>query len=221
MNQRRPDQLRRLPIDVRPVAGERVEFYVRRLARANHLRPSYLRRFLVGPPGWNGAITPQRLAALTGRPVAVLQQTLSGKAWPGPERPPSGYLRRRHADKPALYAKIRIAAEIDNPTMKELSTRFRVGSRTVVKALSAPEPPPWKPPHKKTPPAYAASIDALLDVRPGMTVLQLWEQLVDHTDFKVSYTTVQAYLKRRRDREQLDLARLQHASDHTGADCKQ
>lgn len=52
--------LRRLPIDVRPAAGERTELYIRRLARANHLRPSYLRRFLAGPPGWDGKIQPER-----------------------------------------------------------------------------------------------------------------------------------------------------------------
>jgi hypothetical protein len=38
--------LRTLPIDVRPRIGESVEGYIHRLARANHLRPSYLYQYL-------------------------------------------------------------------------------------------------------------------------------------------------------------------------------
>lgn len=190
--------LRRLPIDVRPAAGERAEFYVRRLARANHLRPSYLRRFLAGPPGYNGKTDPGRLAVLTGRPAVILQQTLTARGWPRPARPPSDYLRRRHADKPALYAQIRAAAQTGKLTKQDLITRFRVGHETVSKALAAPEPPPWKPPLKKQPPAYAAHLDALLAAAPGLTARQLWEQVLDHTDLKISYDTVSHYHRQRR-----------------------
>ncbi len=149
--------LRRLPIDVRPTVGERAEFYIRRLARANHLRPSYLRCYLAGPPKWDGKIDPHRLAALTGRPAVILQQTLTARGWPQPPKPPSGYLRRRHADQPALYAQIRAAARTGKLNKNELITRFRVCRETIGKALAAPEPPPWQPPFKKshhpTPPA--------------------------------------------------------------------
>jgi hypothetical protein len=194
--------LRRLPIDVRPTAGERAEAYIRRLARANHLRPSYLRRYLAGPPGYNGRIDPHRLAALTGRPAAVLQKTLTARGWPQPPRPPSGYVRLRHADKPALYAQIRAAARTGNPTKQDLITRFRVGRETVDKALAAPEPPPWKPPLKKQPPAYAAHVDALLATAPGLTTRRIWEHLTDHTDLKVSYGSVSHYLRKQRQQSQ-------------------
>jgi hypothetical protein len=190
--------LRRLPIDVRPAAGERAELYVRRLARANHLRPSYLRRYLAGPPGYNGKIDPGRLAVLTGRPAAILQQTLTARGWPRPARAPSGYLRRRHADKPALYAQIRAAAQTGKLTRQDLTTRFRVSRHTVKKALAAPQPAPWKPPFKKRPPAYAARLDALLAATPTLTARQLWEQLLDHTDLKISYDTVAEYHRKRR-----------------------
>ncbi len=33
---------------------------------------------------------------------------------------------------------------------------------------------------------------------PGLTTRQLWEQVVDHTDLKVSYSTVSPYHKKRR-----------------------
>jgi hypothetical protein len=42
---------RPLPIRPRPVSGESPDSYLRRLARANHLRPGYLRRYLRQPGG--------------------------------------------------------------------------------------------------------------------------------------------------------------------------
>jgi transposase len=202
MTARYPEQpLRQLPINVRPAAGEHADSYIRRLARANHLPPSYLRCYLAGPPHWQGRIRPQRLAALTGRPARVLQQTLTARGWPKPARPPSGRLRRRHADKPALYARIRAAAT-EGISNDKLAARFRVGRETVTKALHAPEPPPWKPPVKKQAPAYSAHIDALLETAPGLTTKQLWEQLLDHTNLKVSYDTVKEYQRQRRRQDQ-------------------
>ncbi len=190
--------LRRLPIDVRPASGEPADIYIRRLAHANHLRPSYLRDYLAGPPKWDAKIEPQRLAALTGRPAAVLQRTLTARGWLQPARPSSDRLRRRHADKPALYAQIRTAAETSELNKHELATRFRVCRRTINKALTAAEPPPWKQPFKKQRPAYAVLADALLDSTPALTARQLWEQVIDHSDIKVSYATVHIYYQQQR-----------------------
>ena len=66
-----------LPIRPRPRRGETTEFYARRLARANHLRPSYLRAFLCDPPRRTGVIRPWRLAAISGRSVRALQHALA------------------------------------------------------------------------------------------------------------------------------------------------
>ena len=57
-----PLPLAPLPIRPRPRRGETTESYARSLARANHLRPSYLRAFLCDPPRRTGAIRPWRLA---------------------------------------------------------------------------------------------------------------------------------------------------------------
>jgi TniQ len=191
-------QLRRLPIDVRPAAGEHAEIYIRRLARANHLRPSYLRSYLAGPAHRDRRIDPQRLAAITGRPAATLQKTLTARGWPRPPRPPSGRQRRRHADKPALYAQIRAAAQTGTMTKEQMVTHFRVGRQTISKALADPQPPPWKQPFKKQPPPYAAHLDALLAATPDLTAIQLWQQATDHTDIKISYGTVRLYHQQRR-----------------------
>jgi hypothetical protein len=77
MNPRQPPGLLPpLPVGVRPLTGETVSSYVRRLARANHLRPSYLHSLLRPTP--MNCINAARLAALSGRPVSVLAQALAG-----------------------------------------------------------------------------------------------------------------------------------------------
>ncbi|HEV3294119.1 MAG TPA: helix-turn-helix domain-containing protein, partial [Streptosporangiaceae bacterium] len=73
-----------LPIRPRPRRGETTESYARRLAHANHLRPSYLRAFLCDPPRRTGAIRPWRLAAISGRSVRALQHALAGLTQRGP-----------------------------------------------------------------------------------------------------------------------------------------
>ena len=72
-----PRPLAPLPIRVRPQRAETTESYARRLARANHLRPSYLRAFLCDPPRRTGAIRPWRLAAFSGRSVRALEHALA------------------------------------------------------------------------------------------------------------------------------------------------
>jgi hypothetical protein len=67
----------RLPLTPRPRLGESTNSYIRRLARANHLVPSYLQGFLCGPPTWFGKPRLTRLAAVTGRPAAALQHALA------------------------------------------------------------------------------------------------------------------------------------------------
>lgn len=65
----------RLPVYVRPADGDTLDSYIRRLAHANHLPPTDLRSHLcamgsVGPP------LVEKLAAVTGRPLADLQRAL-------------------------------------------------------------------------------------------------------------------------------------------------
>ena len=70
---------RPLPLRPRPVTGEGAASYIRRLARANHLRPGYLRRYLRDPRE-EGTIRLDWLASLSGRPLQVLEYALAGPA---------------------------------------------------------------------------------------------------------------------------------------------
>ncbi|WP_432991619.1 TniQ family protein [Dactylosporangium sp. CA-233914] len=161
------EQLRTLPIAVRPRHGETVESYIRRLAHANHLRPSYLRRYLAGRPTWLSAVRPERLVALSGRTADTLTRALTDFHVEKHRPQRTDRLRRRHSEKPALYRAIRatLAAEPDI-SVHGLCKRFRVGARTVALAVASPEPPPWKPPNKTSLLALPALIDELLDAHP-------------------------------------------------------
>ena len=192
-------QLLPLPIQPRPVAGEPVSCYVRRLARANHLRPRHLHGYLAGPPDYLRAISPERLAALSGRTVAVLERTLTGLARPGRDAP--GQPSRRvtpAADKPGLFGAIRRDAQ-DGHSIRALAARHRVHSRTIRQALADPVPPPRKTPQRTSAlDRLRDPIKALLTAEPGLPVRQAWERLLDEHDAGVSYATVRDYVTRLR-----------------------
>lgn len=194
-----------LPVRSRPVAGESVSSYVRRLAVANHLRPSYLRGYLAGPPRYLGPIQPGRLAVLSGRTVAVLERTLTGLArhtWPAAQaRPPAAPRRHtRAADKPALFAAIRRDAQDGDP-IRILATRYQVHRRMIRQALADPTPPPRKqPPQRATPvlDRLRGPITTMLTTEPDLTVRQIWERLFDDHDAGISYNRVHHYVVRLR-----------------------
>jgi len=147
-----------LPIRPGPAAGEPADAYIRRLALANHLRPSYLRGYLAGPPSYLGAIQPERLAVLSGRTVAVLERTLTGLArharpTAAAPQPAAPRPHTRAADKPALFAAIRRDAQ-DGYPIRTLAARYRVHRRMIRQALAGPAPPP-----RRQPPQRATALD--------------------------------------------------------------
>jgi hypothetical protein len=68
---------RRLPIDVRPNPTDTVDSYITRLAHANHLDPGHLRSYCCAPPDYRGRPRPERIAAVSGRSLPVLQRVLT------------------------------------------------------------------------------------------------------------------------------------------------
>ena len=197
--------LRPLPIRLRPDRDETVESYVRRLARANYLRPSHLRRFLSHPASHYTAVKPDRLAILTGRSREALEHALIGltKSTRGrrePIKPPITRHVHRQADKPELFAAIRYAARREGLSIRALEARFHVHRRTIRQALASPIPPPRK---KITRQPYAlvgldGLIDAMLDNQPDIRAGHVWQRLIDDHDANVSYASVRAYVAKRR-----------------------
>jgi hypothetical protein len=181
-----------LPIRPRPVTGETVSSYVRRLAIASHLRPSYLRGYLAGPPAYLHGIRPERLAALSVRTVDVLERTLTGPARQPPRQPSRSITRA--ADKPGLFAAIRRDAE-DGHSIRALAARHRVHRRTIRQALAGPVPPPRKTPQRTSAlDRLHAPIMTMLTSEPRLAIRQVWERLLDEHDANVSYASVRDYV---------------------------
>lgn len=101
--------------------------------RANHLQPSYLRRYLAGPSSWMTGVRLERLVALSGRTPESLTRALADfhTEKHRPQRTPPTPLRQ---NRPLPRTTIDGEPEL---SVHAVCTRFSVGARTV-----APEPHP-------------------------------------------------------------------------------
>ena len=199
-------RLRLLPVRPRPKPGESTDSYVRRLARANHLKPSYLRGYLVGPPNYGRGKRPRadRLAAVTGRRQDTLERALSDlvrQKRTEPDKPKRSFTKS--ADKPALFAAIRKDAQAEQLPVSHLAKRHHVSHAAVRQALKSPTPPPRKKRPSIVGPAkerVGPTIDAILDEHAAThagqlpTVREVWEKLLDDHDATVSHGTVHRYM---------------------------
>jgi hypothetical protein len=196
--------LDRLPIRVRPVAGETVDSYIRRLAHANHLRPSLLQVYVRNPALPTGPVRPERLAAVSGSTLTALTHALVGLPKPrgarDPRAPQQPSDQLQAARKARLFAAIRADAE-QGLSMRQIQARHRTGFRTVRQALASPTPPPRKRINRpiSIPPPVQDAIDALLD--QDLTIWEIWTRVVDEHAAEVSYGIVRAYARSRQPRE--------------------
>jgi hypothetical protein len=198
------DQQRRLPPPLpfrpRPRRDETADDYVRRLAAANHLRFSYLRRYL-GRRSY-GPVEPAMLAALIGRDLPAILRALPELA-PLPGQPARRYTRediqRNHDAKRETYAAIRCDAE-DGTSERAIERKHLVGRRTIIKALASADPPERKKIHRE-PTALDGlhdHIDAMLEADPEIGTAVIWQQLADDHGATVAYPTLRTYVSARR-----------------------
>jgi TniQ len=193
----------RLPVRPRPRHGETADSYLRRLAAANQLRFTYLRRYLATRRGSYDPIDPARLAALAGRePHAILRafpELAPAAPRPAARRYPREKVERNRAARREKYTAIRRDAE-NGLTQRAIISRHHVGRRTITLALASAEPPERKKIHRE--PAALnglhAIIDAMLDEEPAIGTATIWQRLADNHGRTVAYYTLRTYVISRR-----------------------
>ncbi len=187
---------RRLPIQVPLRPGENPDSFVRRLAIANHLRPSYLRTYLADPPGQLGSIQIWRLAAVTSRTEEELIRVMPALQ-PTAHRKPASQRETPQAD---LHTVIRRAAEQDEDVQR-LSEHFGLRRPTVIKALASHVPTTARfghrrPHHNPILEDVADHLDQLIADNPDATIWSIWKKLSQDRHTTASYGTVRNYVNR-------------------------
>ena len=205
----RPETPLPLPVRPRPRQAETADSYLRRLAAANHLRFSYLRRYLAVPRGSFGPVDPGLLAALAGREQhAILRAFPELAPGPGTRRDPRQETQRSKAEaakqqrKAATQEKYAAIRRDDANGMSEraIERKHHVGRRTIVKAPASAEPPPRKK-FQRDPTVLNglhARIDAMIQADPGTRVSEIWQHLADDHGVTVTYGALRAYVVQRR-----------------------
>lgn len=187
-----------LPVRPRPRSSETADSYLRRLAAANHLRFTYLRRYIARPEGSYGPIDAAKLAVLAGRELPAILRALPELAPAG--RPPARRysredIRHSHAGKRNKYAAIRRDAT-NGMSGRAIERKHHVGRRTIVKALTSADPPERKKLHRE--PAALEGlhphIDAMIKAAPHITIAAIWERLADEHGTTVAYPTLRTYI---------------------------
>lgn len=161
--------LARLPVQVSPRLGEGTDSFIRRLAHANHLKPSYLHGFLCGPPQWFGKPRVERLADVSGRTVAGLERVLSDVSTPRRRYRPGPGKAHLASRRPDLYLQLHDAARDEGLTLRQLADRYRVPRRLVRDALAHNRPLSRDLPPQQAPVTRAATllINSMLDAGLG------------------------------------------------------
>jgi hypothetical protein len=202
---------RPLPIRPRPMTGESTTSYIRRLARANHLRPRLLTRYLRGGPGTTTSIRLDWLAALSGRNPADLAKALTEFRAEHPPAPLPSPSPRRIPTRTSLFNAIRRDAH-NNAALstRSLSDRHGVHRRTIRAALNSPAPPPRKarPKRRSQLDPYQGLIDAMLtdgDATARGIIKQIHNRLVNEPGLRtMAYSSVRDYVVARRQHLGLD-----------------
>jgi hypothetical protein len=176
---------------------------VRRLAAANHLRFTYLRRYLATPRGSYGPVDPGRLAILAGREPHAILRAFPELAPAAPRAVARHYARediqRNHAARREKYAAIRRDAD-NGMSERAIERKHHAGRRTIVKALASADPPERKKIHRE--PAALnglhGHIDAMIEADPKIATATIWQRLADEHGTTVAYYTLRTYVVSRR-----------------------
>ncbi|WP_329024364.1 hypothetical protein [Streptomyces sp. NBC_00690] len=193
-------RLARLPVQVAPRLGEETDSFIRRLARANHLKPSYLHGYLCGPPFWFGKPLLDRLADAAGRSPQALERALADassprrRAKPNPRYPGKDLLQGRGE----LSYLISDDARDGTMTVRALAERYEIPQRVVRLVLDSTQPADRDVKFRKDP--VMVPVIRLVDemLARGVRGRAIWAELMDEHDYSVSYSSLLYYVHRGR-----------------------
>jgi hypothetical protein len=202
MNSELPPRFAPLPVRLRPCLGESTDSYIRRLARANHLKPSFLHCYLSGPPLWFGKPLLEHLAAVTGHSPEALERALAdadsshGKNRPRPRLPRKNpFAWRRDLAR-------RIAQEaLKGTRVRTLAKRFNLRCRDVHFALETLRPTTSETSQVADP--VRGELADLVEsmIGRGLNGRQIWTELMDHHEHSVTYGSIRHYIRYARSRK--------------------
>ncbi|WP_106973331.1 MULTISPECIES: TniQ family protein [Streptomyces] len=136
------DILKPLPIRVRPKPAETIDSFIRRLAQANHIKPSRLYNLLT----WESISTSRpeidQLATLSRVDPEILGRTLVNALSLLTYVKPSPKLSDTENTERQKFFEIQRDAQNRGLTVRALATRHDVSRRTVRRALGSPRPQP-------------------------------------------------------------------------------
>ena len=208
-----------LPVRPRPRRSETADSYLRRLAAANHLRFTYLRRYIARPEGSYGPIDAAKLAVLACRELPAILLALP-EAAPSRRPPARRYsredIRHSHAGKRNKYAAIRRERH-----QRHVRTGLSSASTTSAVAPSSKRSHPLtrlerKKIHREPArPGGACTphIDAMIKAAPAdHTSRQIWERLADEHGTTVAFPTLRTYVTSHRGQGQTGQDQLSNIS---------
>ncbi|WP_194238762.1 TniQ family protein [Streptomyces spongiae] len=191
------ERLAELPVNVRPRLGESTDSYVRRLARANHLKPSDLHCLLVGPPNWFGKPRIERLAAVSGRSETALQRALSDASSARGRAKPTPRTLRIHAHKALkqgsrdMTLPIQYDALGGGTSVRQIAQRWNVPRWLVRRVLDSAVFPDRQTPRNRYVMTGPVKEQINSMIVSGMGPKEIWTELMDVHDISVSMGSLQ------------------------------
>ncbi|MFI5888128.1 hypothetical protein [Streptomyces sp. NPDC051554] len=199
MNSELPPHFAPLPVRLRPCLGESTDSYIRRLARANHLKPSFLHCYLSGPPLWFGKPLLEHLATATGHsPNALERAHADASSSNGRSRPRRRFRRKNpFAWRHELARRITQQALAGTP-IRMLARHYDLHCRDVRFALETPRPTITD---QMTDPIRGELADLVKSmIGRGLNGRQIWTELMDHHDCLITYGSIRHYIRYARPR---------------------
>ncbi|MFF8657530.1 TniQ family protein [Streptomyces huasconensis] len=196
MNSELPPRFAPLPVRLRPCLGESANSYIRRLARANHLKPSFLHCYLSGPPQWFAKPLLENLATVAGHSPEALERALAAATALGGTNRRRQRLPRMNPFAWRQSLADRIAREAARGTqIRALAQRYNLRCGDVRFALEIP-----RLTTTETGPLTDPVTGELADLIESMISRelngrQIWTELMDHHDFSVTYYSIRHYIR--------------------------